>query len=147
MQGFYANGVVCISGWPSPDFAAVMEQLTASADRLKAKDMGDVVDLLSAQARTLDALSDKMLRRAEATDSLEVFERYMRLALKAQSNSRVTLEALAKVVRGGEQTVKHVHVSEGGQAVIAGTFNHGAALSPPGEQEKSEGQSDATGAA
>ena len=46
-------------------------------------------------------------------------ERYGRLALKAQSNCRATLEALAKLHQPREQTVKHVHVNEGGQAVVA----------------------------
>lgn len=32
-------------------------------------------------------------------------------------------EALAKLRRGGEQVFRHVHVNEGGQAVIAGTVN------------------------
>ncbi|OYU35259.1 MAG: hypothetical protein CFE35_09710 [Novosphingobium sp. PASSN1] len=43
--------------------------------------------------------------------------RYMRLALKAQAACRSTLEALARLHQPREQTVKHVHVSEGGQAV------------------------------
>ena len=50
----------------------------------------------------------------------------MRLALKAQANSRATMEALAKLHQPREQTVRHVHVNEGGQAVIADQFHHHA---------------------
>jgi hypothetical protein len=50
----------------------------------------------------------------------------MRLALKAQANSRATIEALAKLHQPREQTVRHVHVNEGGQAVIADQFHHHA---------------------
>ena len=57
---------------------------------------------------------------------IEASERYMRLALKAQANSRAMLEALAKLHQPREQTVRHVHVNEGGQAVIANQFHHQA---------------------
>ena len=50
-------------------------------------------------------------------------ERHGRLALKAQSNCRATLEALAKLHQPREQTVRHVHVNEGGQAVVADQFH------------------------
>ena len=145
MQAHYSRGVVMVEGWPQPHFVKVMDQLTAAADRLEKGQVRDLLDMLSAQARTLDAMADKLMRRAEgAVDNLEVFERLTRLALKAQANSRATIEALSKIMRGGEQVVRHVHVNEGGQAVIAGTFNHGRAL-PKGEGENpnSEGQSDA----
>lgn len=46
------------------------------------------------------------------------------------------MEALAKLRRGGEQIVKHVHVYEGGQAVVAGTINQGG-------RGKRDGQSQA----
>jgi hypothetical protein len=51
-------------------------------------------------------------------------ERYARLAFKAQSNSRASLEALAKLHAPRVQTVRHVHISEGGQALIADQFHH-----------------------
>ena len=44
--------------------------------------------------------------------------------MKAQSQSRATIEALAKLHQPREQTVRHVHVNEGGQAVIAEEFHH-----------------------
>lgn len=53
----------------------------------------------------------------------QAMERYTRLALKAQGNCRATLEALAKLHQPREQTVKHVHVNEGGQAVVADHFH------------------------
>ena len=65
----------------------------------------------------------------------------MRLALKAQAQSRATLEALAKLHQPREQTVRHVHVdNRGGQAVIAETVNTGG----QGNAE-SAGQAHATG--
>jgi hypothetical protein len=54
---------------------------------------------------------------------LAAFEIYMRLALKAQAQSRATLEALAKFHQPREQTVRHVHVNEGGQAIVTDEFH------------------------
>ncbi|WP_445191780.1 HGGxSTG domain-containing protein [Sphingomonas sp. Tas61C01] len=53
----------------------------------------------------------------------EASERYGRLAFKAQSNCRTTLNALAKLHQPREQTVRHVHVSEGGRAIVADHFH------------------------
>ena len=80
---------------------------------------------LAAQAMSLDTMFTELARRAELNmiDYPQASERYMRLALKAQSNSRATLEALAKLHQPREQVVKHIHVNEGGQAVIADQFN------------------------
>ena len=50
-------------------------------------------------------------------------ERYGRLAFRAQSNCRATLEALAKLHQPREQTVRHIHVNEGGQAIVADQFH------------------------
>lgn len=50
---------------------------------------------------------------------------YSNMANKAMRSFALHAEAIAKLRRGGEQVVKHVHVNEGGQAVIAQTVNTG----------------------
>jgi hypothetical protein len=47
----------------------------------------------------------------------------MRLGLKAQAQCRATIEALDRLTSGRVQTVKHVHVNEGGQAIVADQFH------------------------
>ena len=69
-------------------------------------------------------------------------ESYGRLALKAQANCRATLEALMKLHQPREQTVKHVHVNQGAQAVVVDHFHTGG-----GENGENVKQSHATGAA
>ena len=66
----------------------------------------------------------------------------MRLALKAQSACRSTLEALARLHQPREQIVKHVHVNQGGQAVVADHFHNQPGALENGQSIK---QSDATG--
>lgn len=90
--------------------------------------LGSVYNMLAAQAVSLDALYAEMMRRAimNLGEYPDAVERYTRLALKAQSQSRATLEALAKMHQPREQTVRHVHVdNRGGQAVIAETIQTG----------------------
>jgi hypothetical protein len=105
-----------------------------------------VSKILAAQAVTLDSMFAELARRAAMNmgEYINAAERYGRLALKAQSNCRTTLEALAKLHQPREQTVRHVHVTEGGQALIADQFHHHAGGA---ENAKSNDQSHAAGAA
>jgi hypothetical protein len=83
---------------------------------------------LAAQAITLDNMFTEFARRAclNMGEYVNATDTYARLALKAQSNCRATLEALAKFHQPREQTVRHVHVHEGAQAVVADQFHHHA---------------------
>ncbi len=96
------------------------------ADKAATGDLDSSSALLMAQALSLDGIFTEYARIAlvNVTSNMDASERYMRLALKAQANSRATIEALAKLHQPREQTVRHVHVNEGGQAVIAEQFHH-----------------------
>ncbi len=85
-------------------------------------------NMLTAQAITLDTVFTEMLRRAgnNMGQFPDAAERYMRMAMKAQAQSRATLDTLARLHQPREQTVKHVHVGAGGQAVVADEFHHHA---------------------
>ena len=99
-------------------FAAIMAQVA----RVEAGDLSGQRAMLVAQSVTLNAIFNEMARRTAANMSshLDAAERYMRMALKAQAQSRANIEALDRLVNGHEQTVRHVHVdNRGGQAIIA----------------------------
>jgi hypothetical protein len=117
--------------------------LQVAAGKAEAGDLSIASRLLASQAITLDSMFTELARRAAANmgEYIDASERYGRLALKAQSNCRATLETLAKLHQPREQTVRHVHVNEGGQAVIADQFHHHAGGMKNGESIK---QSDAT---
>ncbi len=105
------------------DYVGHELELTAKAE---SGDLSVASRLLAAQAITLDSMFTELARRAASNmgEYINAAERYGRLALKAQSNCRATLETLAKLHQPREQTVRHVHVNEGGQAVIADEFHH-----------------------
>ena len=146
-HGIVANGIAdkMVGELPGePRFDDYGKELKARAEGTVKGDLTLVSEALTAQALTLDAMFTELARRASLNmgDYLDAMERYARLALKAQANSRATFEALAKLHQPREQTVKHVHVNEGGQAVVADNFHqHGGR----GENGKSVKQSDATG--
>jgi hypothetical protein len=105
------------------DYADHVQSVTSAATD---GDVSMASKILAAQAITLDSMFAELARRAANNmgEYINAAERYGRLALKAQSNCRATLEALAKLHQPREQTVRHVHVNEGGQAVIADQFHH-----------------------
>ena len=147
-HGIVANGIAdkMIGKLPGePRFDDYGKELKARAQATVQGDLTLVSEVLTAQALTLDAMFTEMARRASLNmgDYLDAMERYARLALKAQANSRATLEALARLHQPREQTVKHVHVNEGGQAVVAENFHHHGGRRENGKSVK---QSYATGA-
>jgi len=125
----------------SETFNSVQEHTNAA----KAGDLGHYRAMLAGQAISLNSIFTEMSRRSALNmgEYMDAAERYMRLALKAQAQSRATIEALERITNGREQTVRHVHVdNRGGQAVIADTINTGGS-----GNGKSDVQSYATGAA
>ncbi|ACL61225.1 hypothetical protein [Methylobacterium nodulans] len=87
----------------------------------------EVEALLALQAVATHEAAMSMLMRAKAADDLTVMERCGALATKLQRTFVAQIEALAKLRRGGEQTVRveHVHVYHGGQAVVGAVTTPG----------------------
>lgn len=120
--------------------------IRANAEKACKGDMTMASEMLTAQAHSLDAMFTELSRRSIMNfgDYPLAAERYARLAFKAQANCRASLEALARLHQPREQTVRHVHVNEGGQAVIAEQFHHHGGIEKNGKSGK---QSHATGSA
>lgn len=133
-----------LGGIEKPGVTDYADNLIAKADKAASGDLAMASRMLATQAVTLDAMFAELARRCAMNigDYINASERYGRLALKAQSNCRATLEALAKLHQPREQTVRHVHVNEGGQAVIADQFHHHAGGRENGQ---SDGQPHAPG--
>lgn len=131
----------------APTIADYAKAVADIADSGAAGDLAFAGRMLAAQAVALDNVTTEMFRRMATSMgvSLPAMETYGRLALKAQAQSRATLEALIKLHQPREQTVRHVHVNEGGQAIIADQFHHhapqqgGVANGQFGEQPHTQG--------
>lgn len=102
-------------------FDSMMAELDKQQNAAAAGDMRRASDLLISQALTLDALFADFMHRSldNAGAYPDAMQRYMTMALKAQAQSRATIEALARMQQPREQIIRHVHVNEGGQAIVA----------------------------
>ena len=76
------------------DMAHELKRLTAA---INSGDVRRAESILAAQAHTLDGLFANLALRANASASLDQFDSYLRLALKAQSQCRATLQTLGEL--------------------------------------------------
>lgn len=80
---------------------------------------------LAAQMAATHELSMEMLRRTKVADTRDAMREYGNLATKLSRTFTTQMKALSDWRRGGEQVVRHVHVYDGGQAVVAETITIG----------------------
>jgi hypothetical protein len=81
--------------------------------------------MLASQMAATHSLAMDMLGRARRAEMLEHMQAHGALATKLLRTFTAQTEALAKIKRGGEQTVRveHVHVYQGGQAIVGAVSN------------------------
>jgi hypothetical protein len=81
--------------------------------------------MLGSQMAVTHALAMDMLGRAKRAGLINQLQIYGALATKLLRTYTTQIEALAKIKRGGEQTVRveHVHVYPGGQAIVGAVSN------------------------
>lgn len=108
------------------ELAGVTDALRRAAVRTHDGDMRTVEASLLVQAKALEALFVNMLDRATAQSQLPQLQAYMGLALKAQAQSRATLQALIEAKQPRSFIVaRQANVAAGHQQV-----NNGVATSP-----------------
>lgn len=73
------------------------DELRKQTSAVHGNDLTRIESMLSAQAHTLDGLFARLATNALTSTDLNKLERYMKLALKAQSQSRATLQTLAEM--------------------------------------------------
>lgn len=97
-------------------------QLKSQAEAVNKGDLSRAEGMLMVQAHTLDAIFNNLAQRAALNfnDYPEAGERYMRLALKAQSQCRATLESLAAIKNPPVVYAKQANVTTGPQQVNNG---------------------------
>lgn len=118
---------------PGPDdFCAV---LRASGEEAAAGDTSALQAMLASQAFALDGIFSQFARRAAIATTSELQERMLRIALKAQSQCRTTVESLAVIQQGPAIFAKQANVNNGGQQQV----NNGAP--PPAASARARGTS------
>jgi hypothetical protein len=112
---------------------ALINELTAQVEAVNGGDLKRPEGLLIAQAHTLDALFHTLTRRAHLNIErgyLDAGERYMRLALKAQTQCRATVETLAAMKNPPMLFARQANIAAGPQQI-----NNGLAPSDPRARE------------
>jgi hypothetical protein len=106
------------------NLAGVVEELSVQTKQVSAGNLERTESMLMVQAHTLDAIFNNLARRASKAEYVSHFEQYLRLALKAQSQCKSTLETLAEIKNPRPVAfVKQANISNGPQQVNNGNQN------------------------
>jgi len=79
------------------DLSGLIDGLTAQTTLAIEGDLGRGEAMLTTQAHTLDAIFNNLARRAINAEHMDNLDRYLKLALRAQSQCRATWETLATI--------------------------------------------------
>ena len=111
------------------DFLALTRELQAGMRKLGDGDTRELESMLFAQAQALQSMFVNMAIRANGQEQMRHLETFARLALKAQSQSRATLEALAEIKNPRSVAfVRQANFAHGAQQVNNGTSGPEAAV-------------------
>ena len=87
---------ICQNVDPS-QITEMISELKQQTAAIHADDLSRAESMLISQAHTLDGMFARLASKALTTDHLDVMERYMRLAFKAQNQARATLQTLGEL--------------------------------------------------
>jgi hypothetical protein len=112
---------------PHAALPQTMNGLLAAVDGAEAKD--EIEAMLATQMAVTHSLAMEFLGRAKRAEHIPQLEASANFAVKLLRTYTAQAEALAKLRRGGEQTVRveHVHVYPGGQAIVGSVAPAGGA--------------------
>jgi hypothetical protein len=111
--------------------SALSEQTNATNDG----DLKRTEVMLAAQAHTLDAIFNALARRAINSDHIDKLDRYLKLALRAQSQCRATIDTLATTKNPPSVSyVQQANIAHGPQQVNNGV----AVVTEPRRTQESE---------
>ena len=110
------------------NLASLMTALCEGMDELQDGEERKLEDMLYAQAHALQAMFMNLARRAAKQEFLTQWEAYMRAALKAQSQCRMTLETLATIRNPPTVFARQANFNSGGQQQV----NNGAQVTGAG---------------
>lgn len=104
------------------DLQSLIDELGTQCKRVRDGDLARAENLLTTQAHTLDAIFNELARRAALNmgEYINATDRYLRLALKAQSQCRATLETLATIKNPPVIYAKQANIANGPQQVNNG---------------------------
>lgn len=100
------------------DLGALVHSLSADMENLWAGDMKRTEAMLYGQAHALQAIFMNLARRAASQEYLKQWEAYLRMAMKAQNQCRMTLETLATIKNPPVVFAHQANINNGGQQQV-----------------------------
>ncbi len=119
------------------ELGSLVLTLAEQMDQVKAGDMKQAEAMLHGQAQTLQAIFTNLARRAASQEYMKQWEAYLRMALKAQNQCRMTLETLATIKSPPVVIARQANINNGGQQQV----NNGT----PAEAPRAHAANPATG--
>jgi len=108
------------------DVGSLARSLSVDMKGVLAGDLKLAEAMLYGQAHALQSIFVNLARRAISQEYLKQWEAYMRMALKAQNQCRMTLETLATIKNPPVVFARQANINNGGQQQV----NNGAAADP-----------------
>lgn len=125
------NAAIVIEEYGKPfgdlDLAALVDSLGDAVQDVWDGDLKRCEAMLIGQAHSLQAIFANFARRAAKAEYMDNMERYLRLALKAQSQCRTTLETLAAIKNPPVVFARQANIAHGPQQVNNGVVPAGGA--------------------
>ena len=101
------------------DVTDLMGEMRTAGDEAAAGDLGRIERILTHQVITLNAMFNNLAQRSGKQEYMKQMETYLRLALKAQAQSRATAEALA-LLKNPQPYIRQANIAQGHQQVNNG---------------------------
>ena len=112
--------------FPDMNLALLIDELNSKIKAVHNGDMQSMEAMLIGQAQALQTIFVSLARRASKQEYLKQYGLYMTLALKAQGQSRATIQALTELKYPKQVAfVKQANISQGHQQI-----NNGASAKP-----------------
>ena len=127
--------------WHEIDTLALVTHLREQASVVSRGDLVQAEAMLMNQATALQSVFARLVERAMASEMATPFEANMRMALRAQSQCRATLETLAMIKNPPVIYARQANVTSGPQQINNGAAMHSQAGGSQSEQSKLSGNS------
>ncbi len=114
------NAAAVLENWQKDthDVNALAAELGRQVEAVNGGDLRRAEGMLIAQAHTLDGIFTSLARRATNQEYLKQWDTYMRMAMKAQNQCRMTLETLAAIKNPPVVYARQANINNGGQQQV-----------------------------
>lgn len=111
--------------FPNLELTELIKELREKTEKVQAGDMSAMEAMLVGQAQALQTIFVSLARKASSQEYLKNYGLFMSLALKAQSQSRATIQALTELKYPKQVAfVKQANIAHGHQQINNGDNPH-----------------------